>query len=465
MIWIIGKALRKKGSNYNHQLIPNMPECPPEKPASVAEITSQVKRLIERHMGRVYVTGEVSSPSLRGTTLYFELKGPNAVIKVVSFKHPAKNFEVRQGDQINIRGRFTTYERQSVYQIQAEMFEAAGQGDRHKQREALKRKLHAEGLFDATRKRPIPTLPRHIGLVTSSSGDAIRDFLKTLRQGAPNVHVLIHNTRVQGDQAAKEIAAAIRLLNRGSSLELIVVTRGGGSFDDLFCFSEEPVLRAIAASKLPVVSAVGHEADTPLSDFVADARAATPTAAAERIVRQFQKAELAIESLREAMVRRLTSHLERARHRLAIMARSPTLRDPRSLLDRRRERLGRTREAFRNALLRRAATVRSSLQAHHKDLQNASAGRVANERQTLDDFPPRMNTAARLRVREQRRRLDALQAQLRALSPTRVLERGFTITRRADGSIVRQAVQLQAGDEMITQFSDGDVRSRVEDSE
>src|SRR5882724_3368544 len=254
---------------------------------SVSELTWQIRRLLEQHVGRIWVTGEITN--LRNQTsghLYFTLKDANAQLSCVLFRGELQvnRSLLEDGRKVNLQGELTVYEARGQYQLRVTAVELQGVGALQVAFEKLKQKLHTEGLFAQERKRPLPRFPRRIGLVTSPTGAAIRDVLHVIQRRNPALEIILAPCRVQGDGAAREIAEAIRMLNEfNSSLDLILVTRGGGSLEDLWAFNEEPVARAIFESKLPVVSAVGHEIDFSIADFVADVRAATPSAAAEII--------------------------------------------------------------------------------------------------------------------------------------------------------------------------------------
>src|SRR3954451_24370825 len=254
---------------------------------SVSELTAAIRGVLETGFGEIWVEGELSNCRTWNTGhVYFTLKDGDAQVKAVMFRSAVRylKFKPEDGMHVIVRGQLSVYEPKGEYQIVCEHLEPRGLGALQMAVEQLKTKLQAEGLFDAARKRPLPALPRIIGIVTSLDGAALRDIIKVLRRRHPNAHLLIRPTRVQGEGAAAEIAEALRAIVKVAGVDVVIVGRGGGSFEDLLAFNQEPVARAIASSPVPVVSAVGHEVDVTIADFVADLRAPTPSAAAELVV-------------------------------------------------------------------------------------------------------------------------------------------------------------------------------------
>lgn len=435
-----------------------------EKALSVTELTRQIKSTLEGRFRMVSVEGECSNvtPSSRGH-LYFTLKDAGAAIAAVRFGHATKplGFELKDGVKVRVEGPLSLYEPRGNYQLIAHEVELAGKGALQEQFEQLKRKLKAEGLFEATRKKPLPMLPRRIGIVTSPHGAAVRDVLNVLNRRFPNLHVIIAPVRVQGDAAAKEIASAVQLFNKGSSIDVILVTRGGGSLEDLWAFNEEVVARSIAASRIPVVSAVGHEIDFSISDFVADLRAPTPSAAAELIV---GRKDAYIEQVAEQQ-RRLSQSLRRTlleeQRRFERLSNSFVFREPANLVRRHRDTLERAQERSRSLLLTACQDQRSHLQARQSGLVRATEQRIHRAQQQLDEVDMSLGHAARNAHGRARHRLEKATAQLRALSPFQVLERGFSITRTEAGDVVRRPEDAAAGTVLRTHLAKGELRSEV----
>src|SRR4051794_2736895 len=265
----------------------SLPSPPPRRVVSVSQLTTAIRELLETGLGDIWGEGEISNCRLWNTGhLYFSLKDSGAQIKAVMFRSAVRylKFKPEDGLRVIARGRIGVYDPKGEYQIVCEHLEPHGLGALQLAFEQLKKKLQAEGLFDAARKRGLPALPRKIGIVTSLDGAAVRDIIKVLRRRHPNAHLVIRPTRVQGEGAAADVAQAIRAIVKVSRVDVVIVGRGGGSIEDLHAFNQEVVARAIAASPVPIISAVGHESDVTIADFVADLRAPTPSAAAEMVV-------------------------------------------------------------------------------------------------------------------------------------------------------------------------------------
>jgi len=407
----------------------------------VGEITRMIKVSLERTFGETWIEGEISN--LRKPSsghIYFTLKDESAQIRAVMFRGDQRglNFQPADGVMIMACGRITVYEKSGDYQIVISRMEQGGKGSLQAAFEALKRKLQAEGLFDRERKRPIPLLPRRIGIVTSPTGAAIQDMLKVFTR-FPELHIVIAPCRVQGDGAAAEIAEGIRLLNEMGGFDAMIVGRGGGSIEDLWSFNEEIVARAIAASRIPVISAVGHEIDFTISDFTADLRAPTPTAAAEEIVNRRNIFIQKTDEYRMRLARSLKESVLEARNRLISAGKSPVFTEPGNIV--RQQRMRMSEYALR--------------------MKHAIRGRLGEWRQQLDDAGLRIahrteNTAAAARQNVKR-----IEAQLRALNPEGVLQRGYSITRDEKGKVLRDASDLASGNRVVTNLAKGKFESQV----
>lgn len=422
------------------------PATPGEQPVrqvwKVSELTRRIKGTLEGAFGSVWVEGEISNLRRPASGhAYFTLKDATSQLRAVMFRSALAGVSLPLKDGLQVRGygQITVYEAAGDYQIVLRKLEAAGEGELMLRLEALKKKLAAEGLFALERKRPLPALPQHVGVVTSPTGAAIRDILQVLKRRFGNLHVVVAPVRVQGAGAAEEIAAAIDLLNERSGLDVLIVGRGGGSLEDLWCFNEEIVVRAIVRSRIPVISAVGHEIDWTLSDLAADVRAPTPSAAAEMVVKS--KAEL--ERRVADAARRLGLGAQAAvlawRNRLDRAARTPILRDPLQVVRQRQQTVD-------------FLGVR---------LHNALAGLPQLVRQRAEASAHRMELAMRLRLAESSRALQHAQAQLRLLNPKAVLTRGYSLTRLPDGRLLRAAGEVQPGMILKTELAAGAVLSTV----
>jgi len=415
----------------------------PERPPwTVTELTRRIKGALESGFPSVYLEGEISNLSRPASGhCYFTLKDEGAQIGAVIWRSDLLRIACTpcEGMRVRVRGRVTVYEKRGSYQLTVSTLEEAGEGALFQQFEKLKRKLEAEGLFDSERKRPLPLLPRHIGVVTSPTGAAIQDILKVLRRRFPNLHVVIAPARVQGVGAAAEIAAAIDELNAHGGLEVLIVGRGGGSLEELWCFNEEIVARAIARSKIPVISAVGHETDFTISDFVADLRAPTPSAAAELVVGRKEDFVANLDQDRRRLEAGIRIRVEHYRRRVEICRRGSVFKEPAHLIRVLRERLGRHRQVLRHAL----------------------EGAWRERQQRMDELGQRALRALQDRRIGARRDLERLTVQLRVLNPLNVLERGYSLTQRTDGRVVRNAAEVDPGEILRTRLARGSIEVEV----
>ena len=497
--------------------VPRAPERPRDAVLTVGELTRQIKNALEDRYQRVAVQGEISNLSRPSSGhFYFTLKDAEATLSAVLFRNQARlvRFELAAGQQVVCKGRLTLYEPRGQYQLAVESVEPVGLGALAVAFDQLKVRLADEGLFDAGRKRAVPVLPRRIGVVTSPSGAAIRDFLRVLHHRFPNLPVLIAPARVQGEGAGAEVASALKRLCAwsgrqppGEGLDVVLLTRGGGSIEDLWAFNEEVLARAIASCPLPVVSAVGHEVDFTIADFVADLRCATPTAAGERLAPE------RVKELEQLAVRRRRLHkaMERAHaqaHR-SLLQLGQRVGDPRRAIGHARLALDhgadRLQAALRKALDARASALAGtkeqlhrahpreqllsherSLRQHRDRLHAALARALAADQKALSLLRDRLTArsprphvlrcrnavlarGARLAQLERslmtarHRRFDAARARLDALSPLKVMSRGYAIAFRADGHVLRRADEVAPGDALRVRLPDqGEVAARVE---
>ena len=455
----------------------NLPEF------SVSEISQAVKRTLEGSFERVRVRGEVSQPKYHSSGhLYLRLKDENAVLEAVCWRSTVGRLKLRveEGMEVIATGRITTYPGGSKYQIVIDSVELAGEGALLKLLEDRRRRLAAEGLFDESRKRPIPLLPAVIGVVTSPTGAVIRDILHRLADRFPR-HVLIWPVAVQGETAAAQVAAAIRGFNalvphgKVPRPDVLIVARGGGSLEDLWAFNEEVVVRAAAESAIPLISAVGHETDTTLIDFVSDRRAPTPSAAAEMAVPV--RAELLAEVLERG--RRMMGAMNRmvAERRVEVEGLGRGLPDPQRLLEDKTQRLDSWAERFANArgpylaarrdrlagLAAKLPTPNQQIRTRGQELRHAADRLIGGLRQTVTARRHRFDQAAGgLRrslldemTRHRALQLDSLARLLESYSYDGVLARGFALVRDAGGGPVMSAAAVAAGDELHLQFHDG----------
>ncbi len=438
---------------------------PQRKVWRVAEIISSVRTQLERNFPDIWVEGEISNfrPAESGH-LYFTLKDGDAQLRIVMFRSQARllRFKPENGMAIIARGRVTLYEARGELQLQAEYLEPQGAGALQVAFEQLKAKLAAEGLFAAERKKPIPALPRRIGIVTSPRGAAIQDILNILRRRHESVHVLIFPAQVQGDAAAGEVAAGVRYFAKSSSVDVIIIARGGGSVEDLWAFNDEALARTIAASEVPVISAVGHETDFTICDFVADLRAPTPSAAAEIVIRSKQELSDRVTDLRQRALRAMRYHLLVSRNALSALSQQGTLARMRDLISRRGQRLD-------ELVFRLAEAQRRHLRTYHRRLDSASArvrahdlrAKLAAMRRDVTARTGALAAATRNRVLHYRARLDRLSGQLHALSPVAILERGYALVFDGNGALVKDAATLSPGDTIRARVAHGELDAEV----
>lgn len=430
---------------------------------SVTELNHQARHLLEVSFLQVWVEGELSSLSRPSSGhWYFSLKDSKCQVRCAMFR--SFNRRVREipgeGEQVRIRGKVTLYENRGDFQIIVEQIEPAGAGALQEAFEALKARLQQEGLFAAARKKPLPSLPRHIGVVTSPTGAAIHDILTVLARRCPSIAITLYPAAVQGKAASSDIVRAISAANAHARADVLIIGRGGGSLEDLWCFNEETVARAIASSALPTVSAVGHETDVTIADFVADLRAPTPSAAAEKIspdqnawIRQLQESEL-----------RLAGAARRALTRIATSLRhlSARLRDPRRELMDKAQRMDeldlRLGKAVRQRLER---SETASVHLARRLALQSPARRLANSQDHLENLDQRLATSFCQRLERHHSRLEHLAQTLHVVSPLATLGRGYAIVQDHNGGIVRSAVGLKTGDRVSARVAHGHIEAKV----
>jgi len=413
---------------------------------TVGELTRQIRSTLETKFRAVWVQGEISNYKLHPSGhQYFTLKDQRAQIACVIWRDTmaSPRQPIVDGSQVQVYGTVTVFEARGQYQLNVQILQLRGVGLLQVKFEALKRKLEAEGLFAPGRKRPLPKFPRRIGIVTSPSGAAIRDMLNVLRRRAPWLQILIDPVRVQGTGAAQEIAVAISELGQSTEafapLDLIVVTRGGGSIEDLWEFNEEVVARAIFNSGVPVVSAVGHEIDFTICDFVADLRAPTPSAAAELIVPDIFDLQRRLDGCTRALLRQLLSRVRDAQ-----------------------QRLDHTRETFQRCLAHKIDSYKSNLAHITRALQARSPGReLMMRRNRFADLHRRLVASPARLLENARHRFSRIEGILRVLGPDATLRRGYSITMNERGKIIRTIAGARPKMKIRTRVSDGEFTSEI----
>jgi exodeoxyribonuclease VII large subunit len=432
---------------------------------SVSDLTRMIKNHLEHEFPLVWISGEISNlRNPHSGHCYFTLKDEHSQLRAVIVRSNMRNLRVKPADSLKVicRGQLTVYEPRGDYQLLVDYLEPLGLGALAQAYEQLKNRLAAEGLFDSQYKRPLPFLPRRLAVVTSPSGAAIRDFLQILNRRFPNIEVLLYPVRVQGQGAAEEIVAAIQNLNTMPEVEVIILTRGGGSLEDLWAFNEEIVARAIFHSTIPIISAVGHEIDFTIADFTADLRAPTPSAAAELVVRRQEDLQLQLHRLAGAMHRRFLSRLQQCRERTRLLG--ARLGDPRRRVNDLRLRLDDRLEQLQRLWKsrRRQAGARLELAAARHNLLNVTRA-CEQQRLVLQQQFRQLRQLFAWRCREQRRLLDHLQDRLGHLNPAAVLARGYAIaTTRPEGTILRDSQQTAAGAEILLTLHKGRLHCKVD---
>lgn len=444
---------------------------------SVSELTASVKRLLEQQIGRVWVTGEVTNVRLQSSGhLYFGLKDAGAQLNCVLFRGEARSFNrdlLRDGVGVNLNGDLTVYEARGQYQLIVTAVELQGVGALQVAFEKLKQKLQAEGLFAPARKRLLPRYPQRIGLVTSAAGAAIQDVLQGVRRRYSALEIVLAPCRVQGQGAGDEIAGAIRMLGEWHNsaahdptrrLDLILVTRGGGSLEDLWAFNEEVVARAIYEARVPVVSAVGHEIDFTISDFVADFRAATPTAAAEIITEAYVASRPFVLAANERLSQLARARLERSADHLARVVQRLQRQHPLRWLQERWQRLDDLQAGLHRCVRYGLRTHANACQTLCQRLWRVKPSQITARRaQALQLLSQRLREQAYFRVHNMAQRLGNAQARLRLLSPHNVLERGYSITMdAASGHVVQSDREVHAGQLLKTRLRQGEIESTVQ---
>ncbi|MGF1484045.1 MAG: exodeoxyribonuclease VII large subunit [Opitutales bacterium] len=431
-------------------------------------LTQQIKRLLETELPACWIRGEVSNLRRQASGhVYFTLKDVEASLSCVLFKGAAlrQGVPIEDGRALVVYGRLNVYEPRGQYQLVAQLVIEDGAGRLQAAYEALKRKLAAEGLFDPAKRRPLPVLVRRIGVITSPSGAALQDFMRILNRRGWGGHVVLFPARVQGKEAAAEIVAQLERAQTQGDFELIVLTRGGGSLEDLWPFNEETVVRAVAACALPVISAVGHEIDTTLSDLAADLRAETPSGAAELLSSQWVQARERLRGLYDDFECAFSARLETLQGGLELLAARLKAASPENRLesaalrlDDQANRLERVAQVQVNRQRESLANLRTRLAALSPEQ------RLRYSRERVRSLGGRLETATWQHLRRIQERNISLERRLQNVSLQQALRRGYAVVRDARGQVVTRKAGLQRGDRLAVDFADGEVIARIEDT-
>ena len=431
----------------------------------VSELAADLRAQVERAFSDLWIEGEICDlRSAASGHIYFTLKDDSAQLSVVLFRSQARLLRFRPEDGLHVllRGRLSVYEQRGQVQVVAEHLEPVGAGSLQLAFEQVKRQLQREGLFDVERKRPLPAFPRCVGIVTSPSGAVIRDFINVVRRRHGALQVLLYPALVQGEAAAAEVEAGIAWFNRTREADVIVIARGGGSLEDLAPFNSELLARAIARSEIPVVSAIGHETDFTIADFVADLRAPTPSAAAELITAAQHKVEERLEEMSQRLARATRYALMQARERYSRLSSDAAFSRMRDSLNRRQQRVDelafRMESAWRRQYL---AATQQLQQLSAAVLRHDVTNRLALNRHLLENLGARLERAQNNIVTHRGSRLDALEKRLNSLSPLGILSRGYALVYDESGSLVKDAALVRPKQKLMTRVAKGSIESSV----
>ncbi|WP_409010999.1 exodeoxyribonuclease VII large subunit [Aeromonas salmonicida] len=434
---------------------------------TVTRLNSAVRMILEQDLGLVWLTGELSNLAMPSSGhWYFSLKDLGAQVRCAMFKGNNRRvaFRPQDGMQVLVQARVSLYEPRGDYQLIIESMQPAGDGVLALRFEELKRRLGAEGLFDEGRKRPLPREPRAVGLVTSATGAALHDMLTVLKRRAPDLPIFIYPTQVQGSAAIGQIVAAIALANRRAEVDVLIVGRGGGSLEDLWCFNEEVVARAIANSAIPVISAVGHEVDVTISDFTADLRAPTPSAAAELVAPDQSARAQRLAHLWQRLVQAMNRHQTAARHGFVLLQKRLDHQDPKRRLEQQSQRLDELSARLQQLLNQRLHQGERRLANLELRLQAKSPERLlAAGKRRHQLAQERLHALIAKRQDQASHRLAMLTARLDGVSPLATLGRGYSITRTQSGDVINRAAQVNAGQTLVTTLAEGHLQVRVEE--
>ena len=441
---------------------------PRRRVLTVSQLNAAIRDLLWREFQELWVSGEISGAKLAPSGhYYFTLKERDSQVRCVMYRsaHRYLKFKPQDGLAVLARGRLDLYEARGEYQLVVEFLEPQGHGALQLAFEQLKRKLAAEGLFDAARKRPLPRYPRRIGIVTSPRGAAIQDMLNVLSRRFPGLHIHIYPALVQGEGSVEDVCRGVQYFSRSGWPEVVIVGRGGGSLEDLWTFNEEAVARSIAASKIPVVSAVGHETDVTIADFVADLRAPTPSAAAELVIPTRQDLEDRIASGRAKLLQALRYRLALTGQRLERQGIRPAIALLHRAIGRRMQRIDeldyRLRERLRGSIEDRRRRCRAlETRLRYFDLRP----RLAADRRRLDAAESRVAQVIHLRLAARRNALGELRAKLSQLSPLAILSRGYAIVTTEDGRIVKRSAEAPPGSAVSIRLGEGKLHAEVTDA-
>ncbi|EFF0611828.1 exodeoxyribonuclease VII large subunit [Escherichia coli] len=440
---------------------------PSQSPAifTVSRLNQTVRLLLEHEIGQVWISGEISNFTQPASGhWYFTLKDDNAQVRCAMFRNSNRRvtFRPQHGQQVLVRANITLYEPRGDYQIIVESMQPAGEGLLQQKYEQLKAKLQAEGLFDQQLKKPLPSPAHCVGVITSKTGAALHDILHVLKRRDPSLPVIIYPTAVQGDDAPGQIVRAIELANKRNECDVLIVGRGGGSLEDLWSFNDERVARAIFASRIPVVSAVGHETDVTIADFIADLRAPTPSAAAEMVSRNQQELLRQIQSVQQRLGMAMDYFLANHTRRLTLLHHRLQQQHPQLRLARQQTALERLQQRMNLAIdsqIKR--TNKRQVRLLQRLNQQNPQPRIHRVQSRIQHLEHRLAEHVHSRLSAMRERFGNAVTHLEAVSPLSTLARGYSVTTVTDGKVLKKVKQVKTGDVMTTRLEDGWVKSEV----
>lgn len=432
---------------------------------TVSRLNAEVRLLLENEMGIVWLVGEISNFSAPVSGhWYLTLKDSRAQVKCAMFRGNNRRvtFKPVNGNQVLVKARLSLYEPRGDYQLIIESMQPEGDGRLQQEFEALKMKLAAEGLFAQTNKQPLPEHPKRVGVITSKTGAALYDILDVLKRRDPSLPVVVYPTMVQGEEAAIQIAQAIGRANSRDECDVLIVGRGGGSLEDLWCFNNEILARTIAASQIPIISAVGHEVDVTIADFVADMRAPTPSAAAELVSRDNSHKDQALVTRQHKLASAMRYYLAQQKQQSAQLMHRLERQHPSYQLQRQTQQLDELEMRLQRAMQRFITTRQQAVERKHHRLQlNSPVKRLAEQKSKLDRVEQKLLDAMDRKLLTMRHQLAIAAEKLDTVSPLATLKRGYSITQTEQGQVVTQAKDVKTGDVLVTRLSDGELRSTV----
>ncbi|WP_419205348.1 exodeoxyribonuclease VII large subunit [Photobacterium leiognathi] len=432
---------------------------------TVSSLNAQVRLILENEMGVVWLIGELSNFSMPVSGhWYFTLKDSRAQVKCAMFKGSNRHvtFKPGNGNQVLVKARLSLYEPRGDYQLIIESMQPEGDGRLQQQFEQLKMSLAAEGLFAQSLKKSLPEQPKRVGIITSKTGAALHDILHVLQRRDPSLPIVIYPTMVQGEGAAISIAQAIGRANARQECDVLIVGRGGGSLEDLWAFNEEIVARTIAASQIPIVSAVGHEVDVTIADFVADVRAPTPSAAAELISRDMTHQTQLLDRKRQQLRHAITAYLSQSLRQTTQLQHRLERQHPQLRLNLQQQHLDEISQRLTQAMARKLQKHQQYIEHNNYKLSLYSpASLVRNAQRNLERSEQRLYDALDRKLLNARHKLAVAAEKLETVSPLATLARGYSITRNEQGDVIRKASQVKAGDTLITTLTDGEIHSSV----